>query len=78
MRFLDRYFKKYAFWRKWRGIPEPKRSIMCEIITREALSILEENLRFGVGGPGNKGKTINIRKPSRFESYINKTKEEHF
>ena len=83
MRFLDRYLRKYAFWRKWRGLPEP--SVINSIITKEALRILSKNLLLDLelmaaykkidGKFAGETTVITIRKPHRFAFSI---KEEHF
>ena len=78
MRFLDIYLRKYQWWRKWRGLPEPQRSLAGMMITKEAFSILDKSMRFGVGGLENLGQTITIRKPARFGVYTIQDKEEHF
>lgn len=78
MRFLDRYLRKYQWWRKWRGFTCTLSTSDSMMITREALKILDESMRFGVGGPGKLGQTITIRKPARFGVCEIQTKEEHF
>ena len=45
MRYLDRYLRRFAWWRKWRGLPEPV-ELTIEMITMEALRILGEDLKF--------------------------------
>jgi hypothetical protein len=52
---LDYYLRKYTWWRKWRGLPEPI-SKEFGLITKEALRILEGKLVFTKGVPGAKWK----------------------
>ena len=69
--FIDRRLRKYAKWRKWRGLPEPM-SIASVMILKEALAILSQNAAFlsnidrdwAAEGKADKA-TITIRRPPR-------------
>jgi len=45
MIWLDGKLRKYKLWRRWRGLPEPRSAVFDEI-TREALRVAHEHLRF--------------------------------
>jgi hypothetical protein len=65
---FDGLLRRYAWWRKWRGLPEPM-SPAIALITREALRILHDKARF-VGAIDRQydqpGKALTIRKPNQY------------
>jgi len=69
--FLDRRLRKYAKWRKWRGLPDPMPIAFAQI-AKEALAILSQNATFLSSvnrdwpeeGKGDET-TIKIRRPPR-------------
>ena len=63
--WLDNKLKHKAWWRKWRGLPEPQ-SLAIAMITQEALKILNDNLSLSVNTNYKEfpeGETIKFRKP---------------
>ena len=73
MRWLDSKLRHKAWWRKWRGLPEPM-PIYLAAFNRDMLSTLENCLKFSADvnqdcrdafAPG-KPRTIIIRRPQRF------------
>lgn len=68
MWWLDSKLRRFAWWRKWRGLPEPMLNPVLQAIAREALRIAHErasfisliDLDYPVGASGDK---LKIRKP---------------
>jgi hypothetical protein len=70
MNWIDGWMRRYAWWRKLRGLPEPMSPRMIEI-TREALRVAHENCSF-INSlecdpvTGGTPKAIRIRKPVQY------------
>jgi hypothetical protein len=70
-RWLYRRFYRYAWYRKWRGLPEPM-SVSMQMITKAALEIAHQKINFihsidrDYEWPSFGG-TIKIRKPVTYK-----------
>lgn len=69
MNFLDKWLRRYKWWRQFRGLPEPMPIRMTEL-TRQALSILHDKVNF-VSHVNREyspveGATLRIRTPAQY------------
>jgi hypothetical protein len=66
---IDARMRRYAWWRKWRGLPEPMpSSAVLEMIAREAIKLLHEKSTFlsTIDRPMPTGDTIRISLPQQY------------
>jgi hypothetical protein len=69
VRMIDWRLRRYAWWRKWRGYPEPAVNPVIEMIAREALALLRDKQTFisainrQMDAPSG---TLRVRKPNEY------------
>jgi hypothetical protein len=66
---IDARMRRYAWWRKWRGLPEPTpNSAVLDAIAREALKMLHEKATFisAIDRQVTTGDTIRVRLPQQY------------
>ena len=66
---IDARMRRYAWWRKWRGLPEPTSiSPVIEMFMREAIALLQDKQTFisAIDKPMPTGGTLRVRTPNQY------------